>query len=108
MPDEPRHDKTLALPVQQQFNGICDRFEAAWKAGARPRIEAYLMESTGLPRAELLRELLLIELTYRFRLNERPVATEYDQRFPLDAALIRGVFRELRAPDGPLSDVILF
>ncbi|HEV3024399.1 MAG TPA: serine/threonine-protein kinase, partial [Pirellulales bacterium] len=108
MPDEPRLDNTLALHVQQQFNAICDRFEAAWKEGARPRIETFLTESPGLPpglpRMELLRELLLVELTYRCRLSERPVATEYDPRFPLDAALIRAVFSEFRAPDGSLPD----
>jgi hypothetical protein len=59
MPDEPRLDKSLALHVQQQFNGICDRFKAAWKEGARPRIETFLIASAGLPRNELLRELLL-------------------------------------------------
>ncbi|HEV3025322.1 MAG TPA: serine/threonine-protein kinase, partial [Pirellulales bacterium] len=104
MPDEPRLDKTLALHVQQQFNGICDSFEAAWKEGARPRIETFLTMSAGLPSTELLRELLLVELTYRCRLNERPVATEYDPRFPLDAALIRAVFSELGAPDGSRPD----
>ncbi|HEV3004483.1 MAG TPA: serine/threonine-protein kinase, partial [Pirellulales bacterium] len=106
MRDEARLDKTLALHVQQKFNGICDGFEAAWKEGARPRIEAFLTVSAGLPRAELLRELLLLELSYRCRLRERPVTTEYEPRFPLDAALIRAVFSEFRAPDNSLPEMV--
>ena len=29
----------LPLPVVRRINDVCNRFEAAWKAGDRPRIE---------------------------------------------------------------------
>src|SRR5262249_21296504 len=45
--------------------------------------------------AELLRQLLRVELYYRRRDGERPVPEEYCCRFPQHAELIRRVFAEL-------------
>ena len=52
---------------------VCNRFEAAWKAGERPRIEDHLSGTPGLTRPALLRELLLLELTHRRRQGESSV-----------------------------------
>ena len=43
---------------------VCDRFETAWKAGRRPRLERYLGELPITAQSELLRELLVLELEY--------------------------------------------
>jgi WD40 repeat protein len=59
-----------------------DRFEAAWRAGERPRLEDYLAEAPGSDCAELLRDLLAVELEHRLRAGEKPMAGEYRQRFP--------------------------
>jgi WD40 repeat protein len=59
-----------------------DRFEAAWRAGERPRLEDYLAEVPEPDRAELLRVLLAVELAHRVRAGERPMAGEYRLRFP--------------------------
>jgi len=60
----------------------CDRFETAWKAGKRPRLEDYL---TGVPapeRAALLRDLIVLEIDYRRLSGEHPTAAEFLERFP--------------------------
>ena len=38
----------LAPELVERLDEMCDRFEAEWKAGHRPRIENYLSEVTGM------------------------------------------------------------
>jgi non-specific serine/threonine protein kinase/serine/threonine-protein kinase len=102
-PDAPSNSG-LPLGVQEQMNAQCDRFEAAWKAGHRPQLEEFQSLEWELPRRALLRELLLIELTYRYRLNERPVSAEYVARFPMDGDLVHVVFREFQGITSPRPD----
>ena len=71
-----------------RVEALCDRFEAAWKAGRRPRIEDDLGEVPEPVRAELLRGLLGVELAYRRRNGERPMPEEYRHRFPDHPAVI--------------------
>ena len=66
----PRRGRELA----RQIDEACDRFEADWKAGRRPRIEDYLAGVPGPGRPALLRELLELELAYRRKGGERPTA----------------------------------
>ena len=58
---------SLPLTLAGQVDAACDRFEAGWKAGQRPRIEAYLSEAPESQQAALLRELLLLEIEFRNR-----------------------------------------
>jgi hypothetical protein len=46
---------------------LCDRFEDAWKAGQRPRLEDYLDEVHDASLSELLHDLFALELAYRAR-----------------------------------------
>jgi hypothetical protein len=39
---------TLSLAEEQWINEVCNRFELAWKAGERPRIEDYVGERRAL------------------------------------------------------------
>ena len=66
--------------LAQRIEEACDRFEAAWRANGRPRIEDYLGEDGG-PDA-LFRDLLILELVYRRGAGEEPTEPEYRQRFP--------------------------
>jgi serine/threonine protein kinase len=67
----------------------CDRFEAACKAGQRPRIEDYLAEAPAPERSVLVRELVKIEVAYRRRAGENPGPDDYRPRFPsLDFAAL--------------------
>src|SRR5690242_1400472 len=77
----------LALQIEE----ACNRFEAAWRGGDRPRIEAYLGEAPEPGRSVLLRELLALELEYRVGGGDAPTPREYDARFPGHADLVREV-----------------
>ena len=65
-----------------RVEALCDRFEAAWKAGRRPRIEDDLGEVPEPVRAALLRALLELELAYRRQNGERPTPEEYQSPVP--------------------------
>ena len=65
-----------------QIDAICDRFEAAWKATQRPRIEAYLDQAPLELRSSLLTELLAVELQHRRELGDEAQLDEYLDRFP--------------------------
>jgi serine/threonine protein kinase len=55
---------------------VADRFEAAWRSLAPPRVEDFLAGAAGESRAALLAELLKIDRAYRDRLGVAPVAME--------------------------------
>jgi serine/threonine protein kinase len=84
---------SAALRVDQ----ICDRFEDAWKAGKRPRIEDYLDKVREPDRPLLLRELLLLELAYLCGCRETLLVGDYVKRFREYAELVETVFREERS-----------
>jgi serine/threonine-protein kinase len=90
---------SLPLTLAGQVDAACDRFEAGWKAGQRPRIEAYLSEAPESHQAALLRELLLLEVEFRSRRGERPTPEEYRARFPRHGALVDSAFEAARTSD---------
>src|SRR5262245_28080775 len=90
----------LSPVVAARVDGACDRFEAEWRAGRRPRIEAGpVVEDPGPWRSAPLYHLLKVELAYRRLGGEGPTAEEYRRRFPDDAAPIERAF-EKAASDG--------
>jgi serine/threonine-protein kinase len=80
-----------SLPATQVLlvDRACDRFEAAWRAGGRPRIEDHLTGAPGPVRAALLES----ELEWRHRLGERPGPEEYRGRFPADGELVGSLLK---------------
>ena len=78
----------LSPSEARQVDQICDRFEAAWKAGPRPRPEDYLGGAAEPLRPALLRQLLLLDWDYRRRAGEAPRAADYLARFPGEAAVV--------------------
>jgi serine/threonine-protein kinase len=86
---------TLPLSTEREVDAACLRFEEAWKAGQRPRIEDYLGETSEPTRSALLDELLRLELEYRKRKGEQPTEEEYRSRFPEHGTLVRQVFAGL-------------
>jgi len=89
-------NETLPLDLAQRLDPVCDRFEAAWLAG--PCIEDFLADVAEPDRPALLRELLWLDLHYRARGGERPLAEEYRRRLPEYAALIDAVFAAALPP----------
>jgi serine/threonine-protein kinase len=76
-----RNDGSLPLPQAQRINAICDRFERAWQAGPRPRLEDYLDEVPEPERSALLRELIALDMAYRQQAGEQPQPDDYRARF---------------------------
>src|SRR5262249_28734767 len=105
MSDAPRKENA-SLAQQREIDQVCQRFEAAWKAGQRPRIEDYLREMPEPGRSALLRELILLEADYRRLAGETPRPEDYE-RFPdLDPSGLAGVLAAPEpavAPGTPLS-----
>jgi serine/threonine-protein kinase len=72
----------LPLSLAWRINDVCNRFELAWQAGTRPRLEDFLGDTSEPERSALLRELIALDIDYRRRTGEDPTADEYRQRFP--------------------------
>ncbi len=90
-----------SFSTDDRIDEACDCFEADWKAGKQPRIEASLADVSPSERAALLRELLTIELWWRKRNRETPEPTEYLDRFPNKddiPAIIAAFVRNASAP----------
>jgi serine/threonine-protein kinase len=89
-----RDGESLSPTIAGQIELVCDRFESAWRGGARPRIEDYWQEADG---SDLLRELLVLELAYRVRFLEHPSPADYRPRFAAHSEVIRSAFEAVPA-----------
>ena len=85
-------DAQIPATDLQQIDTICDRFEADWRAGLRPDLASYLDEAPPGGKASLFRDLLNLELEYRYQNGEQPDARTYDQRFPELADIVDVAF----------------
>jgi serine/threonine-protein kinase len=101
-PGEPADtfDPVLTPTAIERLDAACDGFEAAWKAGRRPRIEDVLESVFEPARTGLLRDLLTLDLAYRRLAGERPTPGDYLGRFPAHEATIRAAF-DAAAPTDP-------
>jgi eukaryotic-like serine/threonine-protein kinase len=90
-------DSSLSSGEVRQIEQICDRFEAAWKAGDQPRLELYLGEVAEPLQTILLRQLLPLDWEYRLRLGDHPHASEYEERFPTVAGIVESIRQEIVA-----------
>ena len=52
------HAESLPTGLAGRINPVCDRFEAAWRSGERPRLEDFLPQVDSADQGALLRELL--------------------------------------------------
>ena len=79
----PTGDDELPLTLLRQVDDVCGRFEAAWEAASpegRPRIEASLDTVPEPARAQLVNELVALEIELRRRAGEHPEQAEYQAR----------------------------
>jgi serine/threonine-protein kinase len=86
-----QNDRGRGLPpsLSDRVDEACDRLEAVYLAGGRPRLKDYLPpEVAGPDREAFLGELLLIDLAYRRGRGEAPRARDYLDQFPGHDALI--------------------
>ena len=72
------------LPVEHALllEQVCDRFEARWRAGERPDLAAALRDLPEAIRPAARREFVALEMYYRNRLGESPVAADYPDLDP--------------------------
>jgi eukaryotic-like serine/threonine-protein kinase len=94
---------SVSLATLRRAVGACDRFEAAWRAGGRPRIEEHLGETAGAERAVLFRKLLELEVELRLTAGERPAPQDYRPRFPDSGDVIDAVVAEALAAHPPTA-----
>jgi eukaryotic-like serine/threonine-protein kinase len=72
----------LSPSTAGRVDEACDRFEAAGRAGRRPRIEAYRGAVPGSERPAPMRELIAPEVAYCRRSGETPGTQDYRRRSP--------------------------
>ena len=106
-------DASTPHSFSAEIDAICDRFEAAWKAGQRPRIEDYLCLLPEQARVSLFRQLLAVDLHYRQAAGESVDESQYRERFSHYQNAVADAFptldhrsgtdRPLAKPDHPPS-----
>jgi WD40 repeat protein len=72
----------LPLSVALRLDGMCNKFETAWRGGTPPSIEDFLARAAASDRAELLRELVLLDAFHRRRRGDECRPDDYGDRFP--------------------------
>jgi WD40 repeat protein/tetratricopeptide (TPR) repeat protein len=72
----------LAPELVRRLNEACNRFEAAWRNGDRPRLDTFLAGADGDLAPILLGELVHLDVYYRRRHGEQPRAADYRDQFP--------------------------
>jgi tRNA A-37 threonylcarbamoyl transferase component Bud32 len=100
----PGNNGPLSLSALNRIEQICTRFEDAWLAGQRPRIEDFLGNTAEAERAALLLELLRLEVHYRLRAGDVPTVEQYRQRFPGQDGLIDAVVPASEARTQPQAE----
>jgi tRNA A-37 threonylcarbamoyl transferase component Bud32 len=78
----PSRSETLPPELAERLDQVCDRFEAAWKAGRRPQIEEHLEGVPEDERIPLLQELVLLDAHYRRLAGDNPQTDDYKAQFP--------------------------
>lgn len=83
-----------SINIFEQIESICREFRSQWKRGERPKIAAFLTRVDDNAQINLFRNLLTTEVKLRFRNGESPAASDYLDRFPQFATVIRQEFDE--------------
>src|SRR5579883_1410133 len=102
----PEGNVELSLSRARSVNRLCDRYEAAWRAGERPTIATYLEASDPDERSALFRELLALEVELRREQGEDPTVDEYLAQFADRQALIAVVFSQIETASAPTGGAL--
>ncbi len=98
-PQPPKESAFVPLSQVKRTDQVCDQFEAAWKAGPRPRFDDFLADVPPAQWSDLLRELLILDLDYRRQLGESPTLEEYRAAYPaLELDRFASLFVEASQP----------
>jgi WD40 repeat protein/tRNA A-37 threonylcarbamoyl transferase component Bud32 len=89
----------LAPALVRRLEEVCDRFEAAWRNGGRPRLDEFVRDDSDGLQPILLRELVSLDTYYRRQVGERPQAEDYQERFPdLDPTWLTAILGDAGLP----------
>ena len=114
MRSEMASDDSLSASRLNRIIGVCDRFEAAWRAGTPRAIEHDLGGVEDQLRSCLLRELLALEVELRRERGECPSMQEYLARFPSQEDIVHAAFpmagsgeatEDFPSPPGPTAPI---
>lgn len=87
-----------SLAIERRIDARCDEFQRALASGQSPSIESFLADATPLMYLRLLKELLGLEIDYRFAQNQQPALNDYANRFPsLSSDQIASIIESSRA-----------
>ena len=86
---------STAIQQSLRIDALCRQFEAEWTHDHRVSLEKYYDRAEPSDRADLLPELVAIEVELLFRAGETPVLQPYQDRFPDEAVRIAEVFAEV-------------
>jgi len=105
---EPKRDESSELDALRCVVDAGERFEADWRSGHSPRVDAYLDGVNPSLRGRIIRELLAIEIELFSERGENPTREEYHARYPdwaeaVDSIFARGSNASEQAQDTALS-----
>ena len=98
-------DDGLSLESLLHIDRICTAFEKMSKSGQPESIERLLADAPQSLRPSLFRELLALEVDYRYCRGEQPVASDYLQRFPDHQAVVAYVLDRAKVERSSVGDV---
>ena len=78
-PDRPEFSENIN--VEREVDALCDRFEACWKRGERPDLDAWLPANDTV-RGAALAALARLDLEYRLEEGEAVRVEDYFTRYP--------------------------
>lgn len=73
---------TLSPADAQWVDDVAEQFEAAWKSDREPHIAEFLRECSGARRTNLVRELVHVDLKFRWGKGEQPPVEAYLSEWP--------------------------
>lgn len=88
-----------SLLSTRRNDAICERFEAAWRSGQRPAIEAVLVDAEPGERSQLLGELVALEFELRLTEGQPAQVEDYLSRFPGDKDTVLAALAPLTDTD---------
>ena len=100
-------ERSPRLSLAEQVDAECDRYEAAFRAGHNPRMEAFLQTIDPSARPALFRALFELDIELRKGQGERPVVSDYEGRFPEEGSRIQAIFEEAQRAASLVSSVKL-
>jgi len=94
--------------VERSFSGriaeVCDAFEQALQSNNHPRIVTFLKGCDDSQRLQLLRELLLLDIDYRYRHGEEVVQADYETEIPEVTRIFSEVIEQIVNRDTRIED----